>query len=86
MGRPKANRESRPFLYKTRYFIGALSHELGFNVRVFFFRAPFDRRQVRDEGPFATATYGLQGGVLVSCRDLRLPPPIQVLRRVPQTL
>ena len=31
-------------------------------VFVFFFLAPFDRRQVRDEGPCATAIYGLRGG------------------------
>ena len=40
----------------------------------FFFRAPFDRRQVRDEGPCATAIYGLRGGFRAAGGLGRVPP------------
>ena len=41
---------------------------------LFFFRAPFDRRQVRDEGPCATAIYGLRGGFRAAGGLGRVPP------------
>ena len=47
------------------------SHEV---EQVFFFRAPFDRRQVRDEGPCATAIYGLRGGFRAAGGLGRVPP------------
>ena len=48
---------------------------VAFCAKVFFFLlAPFDRRQVRDEGPSATAIYGLRGGFRAAGGLGRVPP------------